>query len=191
MKYINKRTLLAVILLGSMYSCKKYLDVVPDSIATIESAFTLRTSAEKYLFTCYSYLPKDGSFNDNPAFNSGDEVWYMDPIRDVDPDYHNIAMGLQNSDNPLGNFWSGTSQGVALFQAIRDCNTFLDNVDKVPDLDQFERERWKAEVTFLKAYYHFYLLRLYGPIPLIKENLPISAGPDEVKIPALTILSRY
>src|SRR5690606_12247571 len=27
-----------------------------------------------------------------------------------------------------------------------------------------------------------YLFRLYGPIPLIKENLPISAGVDEVQL---------
>ncbi|HTN36499.1 MAG TPA: RagB/SusD family nutrient uptake outer membrane protein [Arachidicoccus sp.] len=182
MKHINKKYILVLLFLGSFCSCKKYLDVVPDSIATIESAFTLRTSAEKYLFTCYSYLPNDGSFNDNPAFNAGDEVWYMDPIRDVDPDYHNIAMGLQNAQSPLGNFWSGTNQGKPLFQAIRDCNTFLDNIDKVPDLDQFERERWIGEVTFLKAYYHFYLFRMYGPIPLIKDNLPISASPDAVKV---------
>src|SRR5690606_35531226 len=42
--------------------------------------------------------------------------------------------------------------------------------------------RWVAEVKFLKAYYHFYMLRMYGPIPLIKENLSISAGVEEVKV---------
>jgi hypothetical protein len=37
-------------------------------------------------------------------------------------------------------------------------------------------------VKFLKAYYHFYLVRMYGPIPLIKTNLPISADVNEVKV---------
>src|SRR3546814_11787477 len=45
-----------------------------------------------------------------------------------------------------------------------------------------ERDRWAGEVKFLKAYYHFCLVRRYGPIPLIKENLPIGADPDEVKV---------
>lgn len=182
MRRIIKNITLLLALTGMLSACKKYLDVVPDSIATIESAFTLRTSAERYLFSCFSYLPGNASFNDNPAFNSGDEVWYMDPIRDVDATYHNIARGLQNADNPLGNFWAGSTRGSALFQAIRKCNTFLENVDKVPDLNEYERERWKAEVIFLKAYYHFYLFRMYGPIPLTKENLPISASPEEVKV---------
>ncbi|AHF15542.1 carbohydrate-binding protein SusD [Niabella soli DSM 19437] len=179
---MQKIGILAIIAIGILPGCKKFLNVVPDSIATIESAFTLRTSAERYLFSCFSYLPNDASFNDNPAFNSGDEVWYMDPIRDVDATYNNIARGLQNADNPLGNFWAGSTRGTALFQAIRKCNTFLENVDKVPDLNEYERERWKAEVVFLKAYYHFYLFRMYGPIPLEKTNLPISASPEEVKV---------
>lgn len=180
MKHI--KIILLIGFLSTICSCKKYLDVIPDSIATIENAFTLRTSAEKYLFTCYSYMPNDGSFNDNAAFNSGDEVWYMDPIRDVDATYTNIAKGQQNSAAPLGNYWSGISRGKPLFQGLRDCNTFLANIGKVAELNEYERERWIAEVKFLKAYYTFCLVRMYGPVPLMKENLPISASPEEVKV---------
>src|SRR3546814_12858270 len=49
-------------------------------------------------------------------------------------------------------------------------------------MDDMEKDRWKAEAKFLKAYYHFWLLRLYGPIPVIRENIPISAGPEDVKV---------
>lgn len=171
-----------VMITGILMSCSNYLDVVPDSIATIDYAFTMRASAEKYLFTCYSYMPENGSFNDNLGFNSSDELWYPVPINDVNTDIVNIAVGLQNSSSPYGNYWSGSRHGRPLFQAIRDCNTFLENVDKVPDLDDWERNQWKAEVKFLKAYYHYFLLRMYGPIPLIKENLPISASPEEVQL---------
>ena len=37
-------------------------------------------------------------------------------------------------------------------------------------------------MKFLKAYYHFYLFRLYGPIPIVDQNLPVSAGVDEVAV---------
>ena len=37
-------------------SCS-YLDVVPDKIGTIDNSFTNRNEAEKYLNTCYSYIP--------------------------------------------------------------------------------------------------------------------------------------
>ena len=184
MKYTTRITITGIVLLSVFASCKKYLDVVPDNVATIDYAFTLRTSAEKYLFNCFSYMPAHGHFNTNPAISAGDEVWYMDPPLDVAGavNFWNIARGQQNVSDPFGDFWLGQRQGKNLWIAIRDCNIFLDNIYKVPDMQSYEKERWTAEVKFLKAYYHFYLLRMYGPIPVIKKNLPISSSPEEVKI---------
>ena len=36
--------------------------------------------------------------------------------------------------------------------------------------------------NFLKAYYHYYLFRQYGPIPLVEQNIEVSSGPDAVKV---------
>ena len=51
-----------LILVGTtlLSSCTGYLDVVPDDVATIDHAFTDKESTEKFLFTCYSYLPQSG-----------------------------------------------------------------------------------------------------------------------------------
>ena len=64
MKYNLKnklRNLACVSLLtGGMWglsACSDYLDVVPDNVGTIEHSFSNRNEAEKYLFTCYSYIP--------------------------------------------------------------------------------------------------------------------------------------
>ena len=171
-----------IVILGLVPSCKKFLDVVPDNIATIENAFTQRTSAEKYLFTCFSYMPRHGNHDNNVAMTAGDEIWYMYPSRDVSTNFWNIARGEQNASNPLGDFWSGDRGGTKLYQGIRDCNIFLENIGKVKDMNDSEKNRWIAEVKFLKAYYHFYLLRLYGPIPLVRQNLPISSTPEETQV---------
>lgn len=178
----NYTKTIIIFLAGILSSCSSYLDVVPDSVATIDYAFTLRSSAEKYLFTCYSYMPRNGHFNTNLGFNSGDEFWYPNPINDVSTDIVNIALGLQTKTSPYGNYWSGTRSGRPLFQGIRDCNTFIANAEKVPDLEAWERNQWVNEAKFLKAYYHFFLMRMYGPIPLVKENLPIGASPEDVQI---------
>ncbi|MEH3113843.1 RagB/SusD family nutrient uptake outer membrane protein [Pedobacter terrae] len=61
---------------------------------------------------------------------------------------------------------------------IRNCNVFLENLSdqtKVPDITPAERSRWIGEALFLKAYYHYYMLRMYGPIPLINTNVPVDA----------------
>jgi len=52
----------------------------------------------------------------------------------------------------------------------------------VPDLMEWERSQWIAEVKVLKAYYHFYLVRMYGPIPLIRENIPVDMGVSGVDV---------
>ena len=69
-----------------------------------------------------------------------------------------------------------------MYRAIRDCNIFLENAHIPRDITELERARWIAEVKFLKAYYHFFLMELYGPIVLVKENLPLSATPEETKV---------
>lgn len=159
-------------------SCS-YLDVVPDKIGTIDNSFTNRNEAEKYLYTCYSYIPKNDNPYDNVALMGADELWSYYPItpyNDFGP--WKIALGQQNSNNPFCNMW------YVYYRGIRDCNIFLDNVqdpDKVGDLTPSMRKRWIAEVKFLKAYYHFCLFRMYGPIVIADENLPISATPEEVR----------
>lgn len=174
----------ALMLSPFLGSCKKFLDVVPDNVATIENAFTMRKEAEKYLFTCYNYMPATGNATGNPAFFAADEISLIWPYVDgsIQPASFRIARGFQNIVAPYCNFWDGTQNGKDLFAGLRDCNIFLENIGKVPDISEEERRRWIAEVKVMKAYYHFYLVRLYGPIPLIKENLPIDAGQDAVKV---------
>ncbi|TDQ08098.1 putative outer membrane starch-binding protein [Pedobacter metabolipauper] len=161
-----------LVVLTVISSCKKFLDVVPDNIATIDNAFTMRSQAQKFLFTCYSFMPKSGTLADDPAMVGGDELWSI-PERAA---FLDMAMGFQRKIDPLGDRWT------PMYQGIRDCNIFLENIDNVPDLKTEERLRWIAEVKFLKAFYHFSLVRMYGPIPLIKTNLPISADVNQVKV---------
>jgi hypothetical protein len=164
------------LLLLSGSGCKKFLDVVPDNVATIDNAFTVRNEAEKYLFTCYSYLPLDADYAQNPALMVGDELYMNPEWAELDKTPMQINMGFQNASNPLLYYWQ------YMYQAIRDCNIFIENIDKVPDMKEAEKARWKAEVVFLKAYYHWYLFRMYGPIPVVDKNMPISSSVDEVKI---------
>lgn len=169
--------ILIIIPLFFVSSCS-YLDVVPDNVATIDNAFTMRNTAEKYLFTCYSYLPKTGNYIYDPAVLGADEMWSLR----TEWGALSIVRGFQNVVNPFFNLWSGAGGEPLLFKGIRDCNIFIDNIDRVEELEELERRRWIAEAKFLKAYYHFYILRMYGPIPLINENLSISASVDEVKV---------
>lgn len=184
-----RRIIFITILLFSVlcYSCKDYLDVVPDNIATLDHSFRDRVGAERFLANCYSYLPNFGGVSSDPAMLGSDEFWLHENESFYGQYYSfygiNLKKNLQNVTNPLFNYWSSGNGGVKLFNGIRDCNIFLEKIGKVGDeLSDADRITWIAEVKFLKAYYHYYLLKLYGPIPLIKENLPISASVTEVQV---------
>lgn len=182
-----------------LQSCEdEFLDVVPDNVATIDQAFNLRNEAEKYLFTCYSYMPRNGNLYHNPAMLAGDELWIPDQRQAVTIYSLDIAMGFQRVSNPYFNAWDGNYQGggpdpnndgkedYPLFDGIRHCNIFIENMnnpDQVPDISSSERNRWIAEAKFLKAYYHFYLLRMYGPIPIMRENVAIDAPSEQLNVP--------
>jgi hypothetical protein len=157
-------------------SCAGYLDVVPDNVGTIDHAFSTRNTTERFLVTCYSYLPTFSSPS-TLGFIGANEIW-----GNVEQSYNTssagrFAQGAQNASSPYFNFWD-----EGLFTGIRDCNIFLENIYSPYDIEDFERKQWIAEVKFLKAYFHFYLLQVYGPIPLIRENLPINASIDEVRV---------
>ncbi len=168
-------------------SCKKaFLDVVPDNVATINNAFTSRTEAEKYLMTCYSYMPIDVDPTYNVGITAGDEVWIEDNAINMRiTNVVQLPRGAQNTSDPIANCMNGARDANANYKGIRDCNIFIENVSnpgKVPDLDADTRLRWIAEAKFLKAFYHFLMFRAYGPIPVIDKNLPISTPLSQVQV---------
>ena len=163
--------------------CNKYLDVVPDDgLPSIETAFNLRNSAIRYLATCYSYMTNEGNTGTDPAMMTGDEMWDLvgrivsNTYDRVPQSLFNIARGFQSSANVYGNDWA------SMYQGIRCCDILLDHIDSVPDMSADEKEQWKAEATFLKAYYHFNLIRKWGPVPLIRESLPIDSEVEDVRV---------
>jgi hypothetical protein len=162
-------------------SCREYLDIVPDNVITLEDYFSRREMALNTLSKVYSYLPYDVNPH-NTSWLLGDE--YVGRL-----DYNNEAgslrgirfmRGLQNSSDPLLGLWSGNNGGSALYSGIRSANTFLEYIDLVEDMSSEEIAEWKAQVKFLKAYYHFLLLRQYGPIVIADNSVPMDAPSEEL-----------
>ena len=180
MMKINKIVVFTVCVV--LFVACDYLDVVPNDTATLEHAFSNRSVTEKFLRTCYSFLPDVTNPNYPGWLTSRDEFDYGYELRAQQAACGLISIGYQNTDNPYLDYWSGTNGGKPLYVGIRDCNIFLENIHKPRDILEEERARWIAEVKFLKAYYHFFLMQLYGPIVLVDENLPVSASPEEVKV---------
>ncbi|MDR0700789.1 MAG: RagB/SusD family nutrient uptake outer membrane protein [Tannerella sp.] len=168
-------------------SCADYLDVVPDNITTVDHAFKSRYQTERFLYGLFGSLPEFANPGSNPAMMGGDEIWYSVDGDGLSRTLWYIPQGGQGTNAPLANYWASRQTsyslngGKPLFTVLRDCNIFLENVHLPFDLMEDERIRWTGEALFLKAFYHFWLFRMYGPIPLIKENVEISAVQNEVR----------
>ena len=193
-RYVKTINAGLIALIFSLSSCN-YLDIVPDGIATIDNAFTTRYSAEKYLFTCFAYMPQQGSITSNPGLTAGEDFFCAsDDINSngsIGGVGRSIQYGEQRADSPTADAWRGygnlNAAGSSLYQGISDCNIFLENIHLVPDMEEDERTRWIGEANFLKAYYHFWLVRQYGPIYIKDKNLPVNTSIQDSKVYRNTI----
>ncbi|MDP6921539.1 MAG: RagB/SusD family nutrient uptake outer membrane protein [Lutibacter sp.] len=182
MNFTKPTQLFALISMLFSAGCSDYLDIVPDKTQEIDLLFERKEAAYKALATCYHFLPSQDAIYGSYVLAS-DEV--ATPIAH-DPGGIQLMRGMQSASNPIMGYWSGFSangQGQeSLWKGIRNCNTLIENIDGVLDMETAEKEQWKAEVQVLKAQFHFLLMRLYGPIPIVDENLPISAGEEAVRV---------
>jgi hypothetical protein len=172
--------LVYIVLCISISSCD-YLDVVPDQVPTFDNAFSDRYTAEQFLGTCYWGMPRTAEAGSNPAMIGALEMLLNPELKTEWAMEH--ALGKQSPTYSI-NYWSdlGDNGTRSCYAGINDCNTFLENIERVPDLNRFEKDRWIAEVTLLKAYHHFFLVRYYGPICPLRENIPVGTSTQGLKI---------
>lgn len=181
MKSIQSILLSLLVLFGGC----SYLDVVPEGdIETTEMIFEKREKADRWLFTAYSTLSLLAMTNGNPAFLGADEYATGNYLRtnfdNLDGLY--IGDGLQMSQTPYGDIWEG-----GYYNSIRYCNTFINNIDKTHNMEEHEKLEWTAEVKALKAFLYFDLVRHYGPIILVDENIPVNVPVTDMRQPRVHV----
>jgi len=146
-----------------LFSCEDYLDKAPDEDLTIEEVFSQEVTAERFLASVYYNLPWEINFannwGENPFVGAADEQ--DQPYSDSFCNWMN--MGAWSPDNTPQDIWDMT------FRGLRKANIFLENVENVP-MDQNRKNEWIGEVTFLRAFYHFQLLRVYGPMNIYDRS---------------------
>lgn len=162
--------------------CNEYLNLVPeDDILTIPKIFETRTGAAQWMIDAnQGFVPLQVHTTTNPAFCGADEYTsnrYARENRRMTSFL--IADGLQTALAPINDMW--TYNGVYYY--IRYCNTFLKHIGDVYNLNEGELETWTAEIKALKAFYYFELVKRYGPIVLVPQNIDVYAPMEEQRQP--------
>ena len=179
LKYIG----IALLLLACTISgCKKFLDQVPDDRLTLDETFRNRSTAEKFLANIYSFIPREwsqrfvGNSNSGPWTGASDEAEYLWGFVESNP------MNIGSWDAGSGftkNFWRD------FYRGIRSATIFIANIDKVTiDINDEQKRRYKAEARALRAMYYFYLIRMYGPVVILGDDvIAVDAPASEINLP--------
>lgn len=181
MKNLNKSTLKLVglvMLTTLLLGCEKdYFDTQPDNILTTEEIFENRGQTERWWAGLFSTIPD--IWNQPYAYQFGITTDEMDASNWTNPGMNSGAINADNSPvNTNG-----------LYEKIRLATIFLERVDDNEELIELENgaeviKHYKGEARFLRAYYHWLLMKELGPIAL--APLESAAPDDDFQIPRST-----
>ena len=59
------------------------------------------------------------------------------------------------------------------YEGIKTCHTLLENIDRVPNMDETLKTRMRAEARFIRAFLFYRLSCHYGDVPLFDYNLSL------------------
>jgi len=181
-----KKTLYIFIAFAALLAtaCDKFLDRQEDETLTEEKIWASYNYTRQYFFNCWGYLPNDGNnVYDNPYLGATDEAsmtWNYA--------YRYINFGSWNATTvPYDRF-------NTRYQGIRDCNIFLQNAlncsDPVLESDASRKTQLQLyynSVRFARAYLYWLLMRDYGPVFLVGDELmDFTATTQELQRPRNT-----
>ncbi|ERI80999.1 SusD family protein [Bacteroides pyogenes F0041] len=143
-----------------MTSCD-FLDVVPPEQAELPDATKTVESTLGFLYSCYAGVRNPMPYTDIEA--SADE-YALPPLWMHTS--HKAAYDLNTPQSLLDHRWG------RFYRFIGQTLLFLKELDKTNVVTDEKRKEWIAEANFLLAYYHFEVLRFYGPCPITDTYIP-------------------
>lgn len=100
------------------------------------------------------------SIGEIPSDNTFDEVPANDGFTWGELDYFTV----QPKNSLIGDIWRHSYVG------IQQANIILNRIDKIPDMPAATKNARIGEMRFIRALLYFNLVRIYGDVPLVKEE---------------------
>jgi len=180
-KYILKSTVILTMSLLITTSCTdEFVDIDPVYSLDSENYFNSESDYNNALIGAYDMLHSSyinvlmGEIASDNTLSGGEAATDTPGIQQVDEMTHNAVNGN------LKNLWDW------MFAGVQRCNYILEFKDKT---DFANKNQVIAETRFLRAYYHFELVKWFGGIPL-KGDKRFSLN-DEKTIPRSSVDDVY
>ena len=184
----------ALSLICGFASCTDYLDKTPDSTVNADEAFKNFTNFQGFVEEVYNCIPNKesnywccsfnwgedeilntglGDSHETAHFDLGDyRYWYSDPQSFL----HSNGLNSTSTDkfsHSLEHAW----------YCIRKCNLGLENLEKMTNCTQEEKNIIKGQLLFFRAWWHEELMEFYGGMPYVDTVLD---GSQALTLPRLS-----
>lgn len=184
----------ALSLICGFASCTDYLDKTPDSTVNADEAFKNFTNFQGFVEEVYNCIPNKesnywccsfnwgedeilntglGDSHETAHFDLGDyRYWYSDPQSFLHSDGLN-STSTDKFSHSLEHAW----------YCIRKCNLGLENLEKMTNCTQEEKNIIKGQLLFFRAWWHEELMEFYGGMPYVDTVLD---GSQALTLPRLS-----
>lgn len=175
---------ISIFLVLGVSSCSDFLEEDNKTGSTADLEYSTQSGIDGLVGSCYSFLRLWGGQAAGIAFgDSGTDMFY-----------YGKDCGLK----PLGNysFTSETDETTvfdqyweAFYCAVDVCNTALVYVPINTVISNEKKNSYLGEIHFLRAYYYFLMVNIWGPIPYNSEPIK-SLSSEAHRIPEEEIYSK-
>lgn len=158
---MKKYILLAVTFILTTTACNDFLTLQPDYVINENTFYKTANDFETALIGNYSAL--QGLHNNTILYltelttDNAEIQWSSPTVSEIECD----EINLTSTNGFVNAVWD------YCFTTISRCNNILSRIDDLA-FDEALKSQYKGEAYFLRAYCYFYLVRMYGDLPIIK-----------------------
>ena len=181
----------AISIAFSLSSCNGFLDREEDSFIDKTATFDSYNRTKQYLTYAYTLLP-DGlnRFSREAMLASAtDDAEFAIESAEIQQFNNGSWNALNNPDDVWNRYYSGISKCCTLLENTDHVNLDISRLDPDKQVEYANSLKdirmWRAEARFLRAYFHFELLKRYGPIPIVTSTLSINGNYENTPRPTM------
>ena len=181
----------AISIAFALSSCNGFLDREEDSFIDKTATFDSYNRTKQYLTYAYTLLP-DGlnRFSREAMLASAtDDAEFAIESAEIQQFNNGSWNALNNPDDVWNRYYSGISKCCTLLENTNHVNLDISRLDPDKQVEYANSLKdirmWRAEARFLRAYFHFELLKRYGPIPIVTSMLSINGNYENTPRPTM------
>jgi len=161
------------VLLLFCIGCVKFLQEDNKSSITQQNYFANADQAKIAVigvYTGFNVFTMRVDYGESPFISLEMPVGHSNTLGQSNHNNNMINQRSSSTELAFSNLWSG------FYKAIQNANFALAKIPNVA-MDETKKKSMMGEVYFLRAFYYYHLVRLYGDIPLISDVMT-TASPD-------------